>query len=105
MRLPSRKVFWCLKTELDRQHSRAARLRGHAANDDAVAEDHLRVAGEEEIRDGVELELRQLAAAFLARQAADQHLGQRARGLLAQPIRQAAREAVAAREVADDLVL
>src|SRR6185436_17564082 len=52
----------------------AARLRGHAADDHAVADDDLRIAREGEIRDGVELELRQLAAALLARQAADQNL-------------------------------
>src|SRR5205823_11341165 len=65
----------------------------------------LRVAGEEKIRDRVELELRQLAAPLLARQAADQHLGERARRLFAQPIGEAAREAVAPGEIADDQLL
>src|SRR5207244_7432827 len=78
---------------------------GHAADHDTVAEDDLRVAGEEEIRDRVELELRQLAASLLARQAADQHLRERARGLLAQPVREAAREAVAPGEIANDQLL
>ena len=74
-----------LEHVLRQQRLAPPRLGGHAADDDAVAEDDLGVAHEEVVRDRIEVERRQLAGAVLfVRNAADEHFGQRAGALLAQ---------------------
>src|ERR1700726_1579582 len=79
----------------------ATGLRGHAAEDNPAAQDDLRIAREEVIRNRNEIEGRQRSRTVVFFwNAADEHLGQRAGRQFAQPALQAAAELVSLRQIA-----
>jgi hypothetical protein len=94
------KCEWFSKDVLGQQRLAPPRLRGHRRHRRRVAEDDLRVAHEEEVRDREEIELRQLARALVARDPA-MSTPRAHRGLL-QQLRRARPQSVALREIAHD---
>ena len=74
----SAKRLVILEDVLRKQRFASSRLCRHRGDDDAVADDDLRIAHEEKIRDRKQIECRQIAALlFLVRNSADQDFGER----------------------------
>ena len=85
------------------QRFAAARLRRHRRDHDAVADDDLRIAHEEVVRNGKKIERRQIACLLsLVRNAADQNLHELGRFPVVEPRRQAPRQVIPFREIAHD---